>query len=137
MIEDCLITALRSDTALSALVGAFGGQVAIFSDLAPETAERPYITTEIEKRGADEYLIDEFYVEMHYWSTGNSRANARAACERIEFVLDGVSLQNSRYSDIRFRRDFYRQVQDPDPRNIHYVVQMTARGTRKKWAEQL
>jgi hypothetical protein len=140
MIESTILTALTADTELLKLVSIFKGQPAIFDTAAPEGATKPYITYRIEWRGSPNGDMMEFSLYTDYWDQGNSRANARKAIERIEFIFDRQIFESERYSMIRV---FFMSAGPVDPgegedqRNIHYNALFDARACRKKWIDQL
>jgi hypothetical protein len=132
MFESALIDKLKSDAALAALVTTFSGNPAIFSEYAPETAVTPFIVCRITP--SSEYsAIHSFSVMVDYFDYNKSRKNSRDAAERIEYVLDHAILQHERYIDIRLMYLAGSPVESGDARDIHYNVQFSARGTRKKW----
>jgi hypothetical protein len=140
MIESVVLAALTTDTELKSLVSVFKGQPAIFDGAAPEGAIKPYVTYHIDWHDPDGSGIMKFSLYVDYWDTGNSRANARKAMERIEFIFDRQIFESERYAMIRV---FFMSagLVDPgegeDQRNIHYNALFDARACRKKWMEQL
>ena len=137
MFEDALHSRLSADANIQAVVSTYQGAPAIFSDVAPEEAERPYITFTIERNINDMIALCEFTVDVDYWAYGDSRVDARAAVEYIEFSLDIAQLSNARYDKIRFYTPSSGPVNENDPRAIHYNVQFDVRASRKKWMGQL
>lgn len=136
MIESAIINRLKSDAALTALLSAHGGQPAIFSELAPEQAALPYLVIRCTRTATDNHAVQEFVVMTDYFNRDVSRANSRAAAERIEFLLDQQILTHERYSDIRINFFAGSPVEGSDPRDVHYNCQFQARATRKKWIIQ-
>lgn len=138
MIEAPIITALRADSALAALVSTYEGAPAIFSEEAPEKAAEPYITIRVLRSAEDDLVIQSMTLYVDYWDYQKSRVNTRAAVERIEFVLDDKSFESDRFSDIRCWYFSDGEVNDDqDARAIHHNVQFMVRATRKKWIQQI
>lgn len=137
MIESVILTALKADAALVALVSTFNAQPAIFDGTAPEGVTKPYITFRIDRRSSNDLVIAEFTLYIDYWSTGASKANARRASERIEFLLDQKDFEHERYSTIRVSFFSGGSVEDEDPKEIHYNQMFDIRAFRKKWIDQL
>jgi hypothetical protein len=138
MIEASIITALKADAVLTTYVSTYGGSPAIFSEEAPEDANDPYITISLRRNASeDDSVIQIFNLYVDYWDNSISRANSRAAAERIEFVLDHNTFDDSRYSGARCRFFSAGPVDEEDPRAIHHNLQFTIRAARKKWMQQL
>lgn len=136
MFDSALLAKLQGDPELVALVSDFGGQPAIFSEAAPETAELPYVVFRIERSSTESPAVQKFNVYVDYFNRDTTAVQARAASERIEFVLDRAELEHERYSCIRLF--FYSGgiVEDyEDPRAVHYNLLFEARAGRKKWIE--
>jgi hypothetical protein len=136
MIESTILTTLKADAALIALVSTFNGQPAVFDGAAPEGVAKPYIIFRVTWRNVD-FLITEFTVFIDYFNTGASKTNARKAAERIEFIFDGKEFTHERYANIRFAFPSGDYIPEDDPTVIHYNQMFTARGSRKKFMEQL
>lgn len=138
MIESAILTALQSDGALAQLVSTYANAPAIFSESAPEGAAEPYVTFDISRVVAESDVLDVFNIMVDFWDMSQkSRAKSRQAAQRIEFVLDGATLQTDRYDTIRVWYESAGPVPEPDPRYIHHNLQFMARAGRKAWAEQL
>jgi hypothetical protein len=135
MIETAIVNYLKSDDPLCDLLAPFNGAAAIFTHDAPETATIPYLVATF-KRGAPEDGIQPISFTVSLYDTDKSSVNARAAVERIEFILDRKLIQSDRYSDIRIWLDPCDDVECVDPRDIFHTLQFTARGTRKKWLNE-
>ena len=137
MFESAILAALSEDVTLASYVSTYGGSPAVFSEHAPEGAEMPYITFRIERDTTEALPVQAFSVFVDFWDYNKSRVNARAASERIEFLLDNKQFDHARYSNIRLFRFSAGPVEDSDPRSIHYNHLFSARAGRKKWAQQI
>ena len=137
MIEKTIIDALKADAALRVRVTTFGGQAAIFSELAPETATEPYITINLSRsQTMGDLVLHDFTLMVDYWGYDTSRVRAREASERIEYLLDNKQFDSDgRYHKIRVWFFSGGWVEDEDPRAIHYNQQFTIRASRKKWID--
>jgi hypothetical protein len=137
MIESVILSALKADAQLIALVSTFRGQPAIFSDTAPEGVIKPYITFRLDRRSANDLAVAEFSLYVDYWDYSISRVNARKASERIEFLLDQKDFEHERYSTIRVSFFSGGPVEEDDLKAIHYNQLFDVRAFRKKWIDQL
>ena len=139
MFEAALLTTLQNDSALTALLSTYGGAPAIFSDMAPESAEQLYLVFSIDREGDENIAAQAFTVTLDLYDHDVSRVNIRAASERIEFVLDRAELTDpsGRYDTIRLFFLLGRPVLEGDSRKAHHQIQFTARAGRKAWAAQL
>jgi len=137
MFEAALQARIASDGQLATLLSTYEGAPAIFSEEAPEEAVEPYIVYSISRQAVDHPAVEQFNVYVDYFDNQKSRANSRKAAQRIEFVLDQVTLTSDRYDTIRLFYESAGPVPDPDPRVIHYNFQFSARAGRKAWAQQL
>lgn len=137
MIESAIISVLKADPELVALLSTHNSEPAIFSEFAPEDAEFPYIVLNV-SRSNDEFPgLHAFTIMVDYFDYDVSRKNSRIAAERIEFLLDRAILQHERYDSIRISFFAGSPIPEDDPRSVHYNVQFSARAGRKKWMSQL
>ena len=143
MIEDIIINALKTDSALKSLISKYKGLPSIFSELAPEDAIFPYVTFSI-NRNREDSVIQNMLLNVDFWDTNSTRVGARSASERIEYLLDnkifeevGSETGNKRYSTIRIYFSSGGIVDDNDPRVVHYNQIFTIRATRSKWIKNL
>jgi hypothetical protein len=137
MFESTILTALQSDATLAALVTTYNNSPAIFSDVAPEGAEMPYITFRITEGISNHPVIKTATLYTDYWHYGTSKAKARQAAERMELLLDKKEFEHERYSNIRVSFFSAGSVDEDDPKVIHYNQMYQCRMGRKKWSEQL
>jgi hypothetical protein len=137
MIESAIYNRLTTDGALAGYLSTYQGAPAIFSEDAPDGVEMPFVVYSINRMAADHPAVEMFNVYVNYFDTQKSRANSRKAGQRIEFLLDQVTLTSDRYDNIRVFFSSGGPVPDPDPRVIHYNMQFEARAGRKAWAQQL
>jgi len=141
MFESSLLELFQSDPELVALVSTDGEgeykQPSIFSDLAPEEVDLPYIVFKIDRYPSDHLSVDRFFINVDYYGRGSSYEDARKASERVELLTDTKELTHSRYTHIRMYRASAGTVPEDDPREIHYNTQITARACRKSFIDNL
>jgi hypothetical protein len=137
MFESSLHAALVADTEVTGHVSTYGSRPAIFSDFAPEGAQKPYITFRITESDSGHPAIKQFMVYVDYWDYNKSRTDAREAVQAIEFALDRTELEHDRYKCIRLFWYSAGMVDEEDPREIHHNTMFIARAGRKAWADQL
>jgi hypothetical protein len=130
MFESALITKLADDNILADILTEYSSAPAIFSDLAPEDAEMPYVVIRIIRSANECPAIQEFTVYVDYFDYDKSAADSRKAAERIELLLDRAHLEHARYKTIRIFFFAGSPVIEPDPRAIHYNLQFSARAGR-------
>jgi len=135
MIEDIVYNNCVSDSALAATLSTFAGAPAVFSELAPETAERPFIVYRVVPSGVDGAIMS-FYVFVDYYDLNTSRVKSRTAVERVMHLFDQMIFQGANLTDVRFVYFSGSPVESEDPRDVHYNLQFSARGTRSKWLTQ-
>lgn len=136
MFESALLNHLRADAELTSYVSMLNGKPSIFSDLAPEGTELPYIIFRITKSNSETSTISKFSIFLDYFAFDLSRVICRKAAERMEAMLDMIVLQHEGYGSIRIFYFAGSLVPETDPRDIHYNLQFSARATRKKWVKQ-
>jgi len=137
MFEGSLITLLAADSALVALLSTFESAPAIFSSAAPQKAERPYIVFDIDKNAVENLAASGFDVTLDIYHRQESGKELRQIAERIEFVCDHVEIMtDDRFGTIRIYYEDGREVENSDVKIRHYVVRLSARAGRKKWAEE-
>lgn len=137
MFESAVLSVLQADPELAALVTKYANLPAIFSDAAPEKATMPYVVFQIDRISSNNLPIAQFSLYVDYWDYGTSKAKARNAAERIEFILDRKVLEHERYSTIRVSFFSGGVVEAEDPKEIHYNLQFSVRASRKKWMEEI
>ena len=136
MIEIPILNALLSDSTLVDLLSTFNGAPAIFSENAPETAEKPYAIIRCLRNSKEYSVIQNFTIFVDTYDFDESRVNSREAAERIEFVLDEKIFTSTRYSEIRVDEQGGGPIPEADPRDVHYNSQFQARAIRCKWITQ-
>lgn len=135
MFESALITALKADATLTALLSSFGGSPAIFVEIAPETAELPYVVFKITRTSTESAAVQSFNITIDVFGYDTTAKNARLASEEIETLLDRGYLEHERYGCIRLFFYSSGPVEDyEDPRSIHINLLFDARAGRKKWS---
>ena len=138
MFEASLITLLAADSALTTRITTFGASPAIFSDYAPEEAELPYIVFDIEENETDSLIIDEFDIEVDIYGLRTAAKTIREIVERVVFVCDRTIITgDSRFTTIRLYRGNNRLEPVNNSKTTCYTVRLSARGTRKKWADTI
>jgi len=143
MFEGSLITFLSADSALVSKLSAFEGAPAIFSNAAPQRAELPYIVFDIDKNAVENLAASGFDIIMDIYDRVESGKVIREIAERIEFVCDreviaigGDTDADPRFGQIRLFYEDGREVENSDVKVRHYVLRLSARAGRKKWAAE-
>lgn len=139
MFEKSLINLLAADSDLQTLLNTFSGAPAIFSSAAPQKAERPYIVFDIDKNAVENLAAASFDVFLDIYIRQESGKEMREIAERIEFVCDRTLIftdAGGRFGQIRLFYEDGREVENKDVKIRHYVVRLSARAGRKKWAEE-
>jgi hypothetical protein len=139
MFEASLIDLLAADTDLQGLLTTFSSEPAIFTGAAPQKAERPYIIFDIDKNSVENLAASGFNIVLDIYIREESGKEMREIAERIEFVCDRAVIMNDvggRFQAIRLFYEDGREVENSDVKIRHYVVRLSARAGRKKWAEE-
>ncbi|MCO4819785.1 MAG: hypothetical protein KC517_09185 [Bacteroidetes bacterium] len=136
MFESALYEKLISDGILAERLAVYNGKPAVFSGLAPEDAERPWITFSITRYNTESIPVDRFNVYIDYFDNTVSSKEANEAIMQIDIMFDNQVLNNERYDHIRFYRVSSGSVPEDDRRKLHYNFQFSARAGRKAWMEQ-
>lgn len=137
MFEGSLIALLAADTALASLLTTFESVPAIFTGAAPQKAERPYIVFDIDKTAVENLAVSGFDIVLDIYNRDESGKEMREIAERIEFVCDRVEIKtDARFDTIRLFYEDGREVENTDVKIRHYIVRLSARAGRKKWAEE-
>jgi len=137
MFEASLITLLAADSDLQNLLSTFSSNPAIFSSAAPQKAERPYIVFDIDKIAVENLAASGFDLVLDIYHRQESGVELREIAERIEFVCDRTEIKtDDRFDTIRLFYEDGREVENTDVKIRHYVVRLSARAGRKKWAEE-
>jgi hypothetical protein len=137
MFESSLLMALQADATITALVSTFMGRPAIFSELAPETAELPYIVFRITRTSNESVAVEQFNLYIDYYDFDTTFKKSRQAAERLEHLLDRGVLEHERYGCIRLFFYSGEQIVEDDPRSIHYNMLFEARAGRKAWSADI
>lgn len=139
MIESLIVDTLTSDTTLISYLSDTFAAPSIFSELAPQGAEYPYLVIRLErKENAFDKVMQIFtlYVDI-YDELAPTRVVGRQIAECIEFDLDNKLLAHERYNTVRILFDSENIIYETDPRAMHYILGFNIRATRSKWAENL
>ncbi len=137
MFESDLYSLLVNDSELANLLSAFNQYPAVFSDVAPQEATEIYIVFDIQEDPSIGQIIDAFTINFDIYNDTNSNEITRQIIERLTFLLDPISIETLRYKTVRFYRGSGGYIKDNDTEIKHYNKQFFARGTRKKWIDQL
>lgn len=143
MFEGSLITFLSTDSALVSKLSTFEGGPAIFSNMAPQRAELPYIVFDIDKNAVENLAASGFDIILDIYDRIESGKTLREIAERIEFVCDREIIEiagdpdaDSRFGQIRLFYEDGREVENSDIKIRHYVIRLSARAGRKAWAAE-
>ena len=139
MFEKTLINLLAADSDLQTLLSTFESAPAIFSSAAPQRAVTPYIVLDIDKNAVENLAVSGFDFVMDIYSRVESGKEQREIAERIEFVCDRAFIDvdaGGRFQGIRLFYEDGREIENLDVKIRHYVVRLSARAGRKKWAEE-
>ena len=137
MFEGSLITLLAADTTLTSKLSTFSSAPAIFSNIAPQKAERPYIVFDIDKNAVENLAAASFDIVLDIYHRQESGKEMREIAERIEFICDREEIKTDpRFDTIRLFYEDGREIENSDIKIRHYVVRLSARAGRKKWAEE-
>jgi len=137
MFEGSLITFLAMDVTLAGLLEEFEGKPGIFSSAAPQRAELPYIVFDIDKGAPENLAAASFDVILDIYDRVESGKVIREIAERVEFVCDReIITGDPRFGHIRLFYEDGREVENSDVKVRHYVLRLSARAGRKKWAEE-
>lgn len=137
MFEGSLIDFLAADSALVAKLSTFESAPAIFSSMAPQRATLPYIVFDIDKASVENLAASGFDVIMDIYHRVESGKVLREIAERIEFVCDReIITDDPRFGQIRLFYEDGREVENSDIKIRHYVLRLSARAGRKKWAAE-
>lgn len=137
MFEGSLITFLSADSALVALLSTFETKPAIFSSAAPQRAALPYIVFDIDKNAVENLAASSFDIILDIYDRVESGKTIRDIAERVEFVCDReIITGDPRFGQIRLFYEDGREVENSDVKVRHYVLRLSARAGRKKWAAE-
>ena len=138
MFEASLISLLAGDSALQTLLATFEGAPAIFTNVAPQKAIRPYIVFDIDKLSVENLAASGFTIDLHTYIRVESGKEMREIATRITYVCDRVVLDNdTRFGQIRLFWESGREIENSDIKIRHYVTTLSARAGRKEWAAQI
>lgn len=135
MFEAALLTELKRDTELTGYLSEYKGEPSIFSENAPEGAGQMFIVFSIQSTANDFMGIELFTIFVDIYNFNNSWSDCRKAANRVKNWLDTKTLNSDRYDHIRISFFSGSPVPGPDPRDIHYNLQFSARASRKEWME--
>ena len=139
MFEKSLINLLAADSDLQTLLATFESAPAIFSSAAPQRATRPYIVFDIDKLAPENLAAAAFDIVLDIYIRQESGKELREIAERIEFVCDHELIETDaggRFQAIRLFYEDGREVENLDVKIRHYVVRLSARAGRMKWAAE-
>ena len=136
-VEGAILEALRGESAITDLVSTFAGYPAIFTDIAPQQAEKTYMVFDVQKTPSDNLAVDIFLIDIDVYYNGLSAVDARELLFQVEILLDRAVLECTNYMTVRFYRDSDGYVDNSDIKIGHYNQQFEARGTRKRWIDNI
>lgn len=139
MFQKTLIALLAADTDLTDILSTFESEPAIFSSAAPQRAELPYTVFDIDQLAVENLAAAGFDVTIDIYHRQESGVELRDIAERIEFVCDRALIRTDsggRFHGIRLFYEDGREVENSDVKIRHYVLRLSARAGRKKWAEE-
>jgi hypothetical protein len=141
MFESCLIPVIRNEPTIAALVKPFklgtGATIpGVFAEMAPETAELPYIVVRIDQANEDPPVVAKFNVNLDYFDYGTDHSGAHKAIARSILILNRLELQHPEYDTIRIFFSSAGSVREDDARAIHENATFTARAGRIDFADR-
>lgn len=138
MFEASLISLLHADTALVGLLSSYSSNPSVFTSVAPQKAEPPYIVFEIEEYSTDNLGVKGFDITFDIYDYIASGVKIREIAKRLCYICDRVEIKTDpTYDTIRLFWEDGREVENTDIEIRHYVTKVTARAGRKEWIEQL
>lgn len=138
MFEASFKTFLESDTALTALLSEYNSTPSIFTSIAPQDAETPYIIFDIERNSGTPLPVAAFDIYIHIFHDSESSAVVRSIANEIELYCDTQEIKSdSKFSMLRFYMEDGREVENPDITLKHYFVRLSARAGRKEFIERI
>ena len=136
MFEQEIVDFLASDP-LNIYLSTYRGRPSVFSKMAPEEVNFPYVVIDIQEVSPPDSIITRFLLEVNVFDYSTSVSLARKIVFSISNALDNQLMQSERFSDIRIRRGTVQSVDVPDPRGIQYYMQFDARGSREYWSKSI
>lgn len=138
-VEAAITQRLRADTTITQYVSTFNGSPAIFSDIAPQQAERPYVVFDVQNTNdsVNNLGVNAFVIDVDIYAGRNDHSKIRALGQRIIFSLDRTILKCDNYTTIRLYFESEGHVENQDIKITHYNMQFYARGCRYAWMQQL
>jgi len=140
VFEAAFIDLLAADATLVGLLSTFSSEPAIFSNVAPQAAEPPYIVFDIDTTLGLNRAAFGFAITCDIWHYKESGAAVRQMAERVEYVTDQQKIMvdvGGRFQAIRLFYESGRETEQTDIKLRRYVVSLSARAGRKKWCEQI
>ncbi len=139
MIEGLIVNTIKANSGITDLLSKYKSSPAVFDTVVPENVKNRYIVVEVRNFPVPDFVIDRFDIDIHIFGVSESRVKIREIARRIEYLFDPKTYQdpNGVYADIRFYRDHAGFEVGGDPKVIHYLKQLEARGSRKGWIDQL
>lgn len=139
MFDASLIQIISSDSVIRGLIAPYQSGYAVFSEDAPEGAEKPFCEIAITEFPVGDSVVAQFSVLVDYFEKSESKQHAKEFCARIIQLLDKAQITNdARYHCIRMSlSNGPRRIPEEDPRDIHYSVEFSARGGRKQYIDYL
>ena len=136
MFESEIIDLIASDP-INTLLSTYRGRPSIFSRMAPEEIDFPYVVVDISEINPPDSIITRFLIEVDVFDFGTSGKIARQIVFGISNALDNQLIQSERFADIRIRRGTVNTLDVPDPRGFQYLMIFDARGSRELWSKTI
>jgi|TARA_R100000750_G_scaffold23265_1_gene15186 hypothetical protein len=136
-VEASIIKHLRTDSNVTQYVNTFNGSPAIFSDIAPQEAERVYLVLDVQTIPSDNLAVDNFLIDIDIYGGKSDTVNIRALTMAVEFAMDREILNCDLYKTIRLYRETKGFVDNRDIKIVHYNMQISGRGSRYAWMQQI
>ena len=128
-----IIDVLRTDPKITAIVYTYENLPSIFSDEAPEGAEKPYIVVRIESSPFSDKVVSTSNLYIDYYDYNKSRVDTDSVAIAIEDLLDSNKLRTENLTDIRFSLMNTGYIPASDPRTIHHNSTFSCRAARSGW----
>lgn len=131
-----IIASLKNAPDITATVTVYSDEPSIFSNSAPEEAEKPYIIVRIESSTLPGKVIQTGNLFIDYYDYDKSRVTADAAEIAIQDLLDTNILQTAQLKDLRFSLSNFGYIPEGDSREIHHNLTFSYRGGRSGWGNR-
>ena len=131
-----IVTILRATPDVANTVATFENEPAVFSNEAPESAEKPYIIIRIETSPLVDNVVSSGNLYIDYYAFNESRITADSAVIAVESLLDTNKIRTENLTDIRFSLINEGYLPESDPRSIHHNSTFSFRAARSGWMKR-